>query len=406
MRPKIAYIISQYPAINHTFMLREARQMAAAGWDLGRFSIRQPDRPADKLAPEELDELRRTRYVKTAGVPEILRTHLSTFASRPFRYLSVLWWILWKGHRDLRSILQRGFYFGEAVVLGRWLTEGGYGHVHSHYSPLVAMLIGRLFPITYSMTVHGPDEFLDPKGSLLAEKISGSLFTVAISFFARSQMMMHSAAADWAKIHPCYLGVPEPARVQPKSDPPESAPLRFLCVGRLAPVKGQHILVEAAHRLAATGRDFVITIAGGGPELKFLRNRVEQLGLSSRVLIPGFVSQEELDRLYAEADVFVLPSFAEGLPGVLMEAMSAGTPCVTTYVNGVPELVEDGRTGLLVTPADENGLAAAMERMIVDSDLRRELGENGRRQVREKFDLARNVEKLSGIFESYLIERG
>ena len=400
MPEKIAYIISQYPAINHTFMLREVRQMAALGWEVGRYSIRLPDRPAEKLSPEEQDEFQHTRYVKQAGFGEIFRIHAAVFAGSPLRYLRVLWHILCQGHRNPRSIAQRAFYFAEAVILGRWLLDDGYRHLHSHYSPLVAMLVGRIFPsITYSMTVHGPDEFQDVKGGLLAEKIGESLLSVAISYFAKSQMMMHSEAIHWHKIHPCYLGVaeqpPAPARAS-------SGPVKFLCVGRLAPVKGQHILVEAARLLADQGQEFVITIAGGGPELGFLRRRAEELGLAGKVVLPGFVSQEELDRLYAETDVFVLPSFAEGLPGVLMEAMSGGVPCITTYVNGVPELVEHGVSGLLVTPADEKDLARAMHQLIADGTLRRQLGENGRQRVLEKFNLRQNVETLSSLFRRYL----
>ncbi len=381
-------------------MLRELRQLASSGWEVGRYSISPPDRPLEKLSPEEREEASQTRWVKQASFGQILAAHTATLLSRPGPYLSTLFGALRLGHLTPAALLRRVYYFAEAVILGHWLTQAGYTHIHSHYAPMVALLLSRVFPITFSMTVHGPDEFLDPKGGALADKIAGSLLSVAISNFARSQMMMHSSPPHWAKIEKCYLGVPDP--LPPSSAERKPGPARFLCVGRLAPVKGQHILVEAALRLAASGLDFSLTIAGGGPELAFLRDRVQSLNLGDRVSLPGFVSQEELERLYRETDVFVLPSFAEGVPGVLMEAMRDGKPCISTYVNGVPELIEHERSGLLVTPADEAALASAMRRLVEDPALRHRLGEAGRDRVAQEFNLRKNVEKLAALFTGRL----
>jgi glycosyltransferase involved in cell wall biosynthesis len=298
--------------------------------------------------------------------------------------------------------LRQALYFAEAVVLGQWLMEQRFTHVHSHYAPMVALLVSRVFPVTFSMTVHGPDEFTDPKGGALREKIAGAALSVAISNFARSQMMMHSSPRDWPRVAKCYLGVPDSEDPQANLAADASSVTRFLCVGRLAPVKGQHILLEAAARLAGTRRDFLVTIAGGGPELTNLRDLARKMNLEDVLRVPGFVTQEDLNRLYREADVFVLPSFAEGVPGVLMEAMREGKPCIATYVNGVPELIEHEVSGLLVTPADEDALARAMVRLMDDPALRHAIGHAGRERVAAEFNLRKNVEKLAGLFEAML----
>jgi glycosyltransferase involved in cell wall biosynthesis len=400
MHRRIGYIISQYPAINHTFMLREVRQLRETGWDVQTYSIRPPDRPAEKLSPVEQDEATRTRYVKTAPLSEILAAQARQFLRAPGRYLGVLFYAMRAGHPTLGGAARRALYFAEAVILGRWLEQAGLRHLHSHYSPMVALLVSRLYPgITFSMTVHGPDEFNDPQGSWLAGKIGGSRFSIAISSFARSQMMLHSPPSVWRKIHACYMGVPEMAEPAAKTAPGR---VHFLCVGRVAPVKGQRILVESARLLKERGLDFQITIAGGGPDLAELRQFVADRQLTDVVSLPGFVSDEDLARLYRETDVFVLPSFAEGVPGVLMEAMGHGLPCISSCVNGVPELVLDGQTGILVPASDAGALADAMARLLASSDLRRQLGAAGHRQVTTKFSLPRNVARLAEIIEREL----
>lgn len=401
MPSRLAYLISQYPAINHTFMMREVLSLRSQGWEIETFSIRPPDRPLADLSEEERGEQSRTRYVKDAGLGMIIGCHASRFLRGPLSYASGLFYALRSGRKTLGETGRRVLYFGEAVVVGEWMLKLRLNHVHSHYSPMIALLVSRMFDIGFSMTVHGPDEFADPVGGVLGEKIKQSRLSVAISYFAQSQMMLHSAPEDWSKIRVGYLGVPE-TKARPELWQRKPGAVRLLCVGRLAPVKGQHVLVEAARLLKERNVEFALTIAGGGPHLEWLRGHVRQQELSDQVKLPGFVSHEDLARMYQDADVFVLPSFAEGVPGVLMEAMSNCVPCITTYVNGVPELVEDNRSGLLVTPSDAQGLADAMQRLIESEELRTRLGLGGFEQVRSKFDLTRNAGRLGKYFDEVI----
>jgi glycosyltransferase involved in cell wall biosynthesis len=175
-------------------------------------------------------------------------------------------------------------------------------------------------------------------------------------------------------------------------------------VGRLTPAKGQRVLVDAASRLASAGQAFRLVIVGAGPDEAQLRDAVHSYGLDDRVEFTGALNQQQVLDWYARADAFVLPSFAEGIPVVLMEAMACGIPCVTTRITGIPELIRDGLDGLLVTPSDTNELTTAVGRLMGDEELRERLARDGRERVRESYNLERNVDRLGRIFEARLGE--
>ena len=204
-------------------------------------------------------------------------------------------------------------------------------------------------------------------------------------------------ASHWGKIDVAYMGVdPDAFSPRPFRDDPQ--PLELLCVGRLAPVKAQHILLDVAVQLKAEGRQIRLHLAGGGPDKASLEQSAQERGLRESVIVHGWVSQEQLDALYRQADVFVLASFAEGLPGVLMEAMAMEIPCVSTWITGVPELIRDGVDGLLVAPSDAAALARVIARLMDDPALRRRLGEAGRQRILERFHLRKNAIELLRVF--------
>ena len=187
--------------------------------------------------------------------------------------------------------------------------------------------------------------------------------------------------------------------------PPRTIPSRagidVLFVGRLVPVKGLHILVAALDRLLREGRSVLLRFAGDGPERPGLERNVAQRGLNRHVIFEGQQNSDQVRALYQQADIFALPSFAEGIPVVLMEAMAMEIPCVTTRITGIPELIRDGVDGLLVTPSNEQELAAAIARLCDDPQLRLRLGKSGRRRILEDFDLHRNTEQLATIFREF-----
>lgn len=398
---RMAYLVSQYPAINHTFILREIRHLRALGFDIHVISIAAPDRPEERLEPDEQDEAARTFYVKPQGVTGALSSHAATLVSRPLSYLRGLVHAMKSGRFDPFKTLSHLAYFAEAVIVGHRMKRESLSHIHVHFSSTVALHLVRVFPVTMSVTIHGPGEFNDPEGFQLAEKVRRASFICAISNFARSQLMKISNYADWDKIEVSPLGI-DPAVFAPRPFRDAPDPVEIVCVGRLAPVKAQHILVAAVERLVREGRNVRLRLVGDGPDRADLERNVAARALEAHVRFEGWLNQERVRALYQQSDIFALASFAEGVPVVLMEAMAMEIPCVATSVNGVPELIRHTTDGLLVAPSDEAELARAIATLMDDAPLRRRLGEAGRRRVLEKYDLARNTTRLATIFNRRL----
>jgi len=390
---KIAYLLSQYPAVNHVFMLREVRFLRQLGIDIQVASIRNPDRDPGLMTTAEQEEARSTYYVKSSGLFPFVLAHLHTLVSRPGRYLRGLAGAL----RKLYGL----FYFAEAVAVGYWMKRQGLSHVHTHYASAVGVLVRRIFPVTLSIAFHGPVEFQDPAGSRLAEKVHACLFCCAISQYGVSQLMYACGYPDWPKLELTALGV-DPNAFPPRPFRPFPSPFQIICVGRLAAVKGQHVLIAAVAALVQEGRHIRLQFAGDGPDRVALCQEVENRGLADYISFEGNVNQDTLLDLYRESDALVLSSFAEGLPVVLMEAMAMEIPCVAPWVNGIPEIITHATDGLLVPPGDAEALARAISRLMDDAELRCTLGQNARRKILENFDLRRNTEHLADVFRRRL----
>ena len=403
-REAIAYLVSRYPFISHSFILREVLALRSLGFTIEVASVNAPDRTGEALTEEERSEASRTYYVKREGVLRALRAHISLFAAAPVAYGRALWFALRLGRTDLHALLYHLFYFVEAVLVARWMKKQGLRHLHVHFATpaaSVALIVTRLFPFTLSITVHGPDEFYDVSGYRLREKIAGANFLCAIGSFARSQLMKLSPPESWDKFEVVPLGV-DTARFAPRPDPDRAAPFEILCVGRLVAAKGQHVLLAAAARLKAEGRSILVRFVGDGPDRFALEQDTRRRGIEDCVRFEGSVNQDRIGEFYRQAGAFVLPSFAEGIPVVLMEAMAMEIPCVTTFVNGIPELIRHGTDGLLVPPSDDVALAAAIAGLIDDEALRKRLGESARMRVLERHHLARNTERLADVFRRRL----
>lgn len=404
---RLAYLVSRYPAISHTFILREVQQLRALGFEIEVASINSPDRGAEHLTAEERKEAAATYYIKAHGATGAMGAHLSTLVSSPLAYLRGMIFAVKLGGTDLRGLVFNLLYFVEAVMVGQWMAGKGLSHLHVHFATPasnVGLIASRVFPITFSITVHGPDEFYDVSLFRLAEKIAAASFICCIGSYARSQLMKISPEREWNKFEVSPLGVdakafpPRPFRDQLKAD----EAFELICVGRLVPAKGQHILLSAVHSLTQQGRRLRLRLVGDGPDRQSLEAMVNRDGLQGCVLFEGAVNQDRIRDLYRQADAFVLASFAEGIPVVLMEAMAMEIPCITTFITGIPELIRDGTDGLLVAPSDVDALASAISGLMDDAGLRRELGRQGRARVMEKYDLEQNCARLAGIFKRRL----
>jgi colanic acid/amylovoran biosynthesis glycosyltransferase len=398
---RIAYLVSQYPAVNHTFILREIRELRRLGFDIQVASIRSPDRPLQQLSPDEQEEQQRTFYVKPRGASGLLIANILLLFTRPSRYFRAMSYSLRLAGLNARAALFNLAYLAEAAVVVDWMRRNGLAHLHMHFTSTVGLLAARIAPLRLSVTIHGPDEFTDPRGFYLAEKIRAFHLLCTISEYGRSQLMRFAEQSQWSKFRVARLGV-DPALYAPRPFRESPSPFEILFVGRLAPVKGLFILMAALDRLVHQGRSVRLRIAGDGPDRAELQRSVTERGLNPQVIFEGWQNADSVRAFYRDADLFVLPSFAEGIPVVLMEAMAMEIPCVTTRITGIPELIRDQMDGLLVAPSSEEELAAAVARLMDDSRLRRELGESGRQRILENYDLRRNTAQLGSIFREFI----
>ena len=400
-RPSIAYLQSQYPMLSMIFVIREVLELKRLGFRIDVVSINSPDRASEGLTADERNEAEKTYYIKAHGLFGAIGAHVSALLKRPADYFRGLALLARLSGLDIVRLLRLLLYFTEALMVGRWMQERQLIHVHAHLgsqAATVGLFVKKVFKVGFSITVHGPDEFYDAPGQYLTQKVEMADFIVCISDFARSQLMRLSAYKHWNKLVVSRLGI-DPSVFSARARPDIIAgTFEVLCVGRLTPSKGQHILVDAIALLVQQGRQVRLRMVGAGVDEASLK--VHAAALGEHVLFEGAVNQDRIRSLYAAADCFCLPSFAEGIPVVLMEAMAMQIPCVTTRITGIPELISHDVDGLLVAPSDVEGLAAALARLMDDPELRLRLGIAAREQVSSRYDLTRNVQTLAAIFQS------
>jgi glycosyltransferase involved in cell wall biosynthesis len=335
--------------------------------------------------------------VKQLGLLRVLVDQVAMLFGSPVRYVRGLAHALKLGGSNPRRIASRFFYLAEAVVIGRWMKRKGLTHCHTHFSSTVALLLKQVFPVSVSMTIHGSAEFEEPTEFHLQEKIAAADFVIGISNYGKSQLMRFSSAEHWGKIEAIPLGI-DPAKFAPVPFRERPSPFEIVCVGRLVPVKAHRVLFEAVARLIEEGYDLRLRLVGDGPDRAALESVSRGKHLNDRIIFEGWRSEVEVVEILQRADAFALASFAEGLPVVLMEAMAIELPCVATGITGIPELIQNGISGLLVPPADAEALAGALARLIDDPGFRCDLGRAGRRAVVESFNLATNTERLASVF--------
>lgn len=397
---RVAYLVNQYPKVSHSFIRREIQALERQGVQVQRIALRGWD--AEVPTAEDAEEQAKTRYVLERGLAGLLPSLLRAMLTRPRRFISALGLALGATRRQERGPLYRLVYLAEACRILPWLQASGASHVHAHFgtnSAQVAMLVRALGGPPYSFTVHGPEEFDKPEFIGLAEKIRHADFVVAVSSFGRSQLYRWVDGRQWDKIRVVRCGL-EPAFHQRM---PLDFPLRprLVCVGRLCEQKGQLLLVAAAERLARKGIAFELVLAGDGEMRPEIEAAIARHHLGRQVRITGWLGSEAVRDEILAARGLVLPSFAEGLPVVLMEAMALRRPVITTSIAGIPELVRHGEHGWLIPAGSVSLLAAAMEDLLRRPvrDLAR-MGEAAQRRVLERHAVDREAGRLRELFAS------
>ncbi|MBA2580267.1 MAG: glycosyltransferase family 4 protein [Thermoleophilaceae bacterium] len=405
---RIAYLVSRYPAISHTFILREVLALRRLGAEIETFSVRRTD-PHELLSAADREAFATTETIVPPRPLKLAADHAAALVSKPLRYAATLLLALRLSPPGARGVLWQVFYFVEAIALWRRCEQRDVRHVHAHFANVatdVALLAAEFGGErwSWSFTMHGSAEFYDVARHRLREKVERADLVVCISHFSRSQLMGFVTEDHWPKLRMVHCGV-DPEAFRPVGERNSyGGPTRILHVGRLVQVKGHAILLHALAELARCGLDITATLVGDGPKRTELEQLAEGLGIAEKVTFTGSVGQDEIRSYYAAADIFCLPSFAEGVPVVLMEAMASGLPVVATRVTGIPELVEAGVSGLLATPGRTDEIAAALRRLAESPELRTSMGRAGRGHVIAEFELSRSAEKLGEIFGGLLRE--
>jgi colanic acid/amylovoran biosynthesis glycosyltransferase len=400
---RIAYVCNLYPSVSNTFIRREVEALRRRGVDVGTISIHRAP-PEEVIADADREALRTTLAVLPPRLGRTGRAHLAALRRSPGGYLRALRFALCAGPAGARGRLWQLFYFAEAMVVWRHCERERRRHLHAHFAwqaTDVAMIAAEFGGPgwSWSLTVHGPDEFFELSRNRLAAKVRHARFAVFISDFGRSQLMGRLDERDWPKLHVVHCGV-NTDEFDAERAPERAGPLRVLSIGRLTPLKGQTVLLEAIAELRRRGVEVEATLAGPGPRREELERRARALGLEGSIQLPGAISQDRIRELYRRADVFCLSSFAEGIPVVLMEAMAMRVPVVATRINGIPELIEDGVSGLLVPPGRPDLLADALERLAGDPELRDRLAVAARARVEDDFELESCAAQLRSLFPS------
>lgn len=395
----IAYLTGEYPKVSHTFIQREVLALRDHGYDIRTCSVRRA--PDKDINHDQTEELAQTFFVLSAAKSPV---HLLTcFAKQIARAPGSTWRALKLAWRTRapgnKAALWQMFYFLEAVVLAQHLQSIGAKHLHNHFvdsSCTVAMLASEMTGIPFSFTLHGPTELFEPAIWRLDEKIAQASFSAFISHFARSQGMLFSDPKHWNRMRIVHCGItPELYGTKREGQTPGKT---LLFVGRLAAVKGVAILLQAFARLHESHPDAQLRLVGDGPERADLEAQAQALGLGDAVTFLGYLGQEDVAGELDGADLLVLPSFAEGVPVVLMEAMASRIPVVASRVAGVQELVEDGVSGHALPPGDIDTLVATLDGLLSDPSRRAAMGQAGRAKVEAEFDIVNEAGWLGDLF--------
>lgn len=399
----ITYLATHFPAVSHTFIADEVDALERLGLDLVTVSI-------NSVSDDDIASSNRQRHATTTYLKALPKWRsAATVAATVLRHPSVLFIPLWTGTGGWRAAIWRYFQLAEAIMTYRVMRRAGSSHLHAHFGQAPATIAWYTTEVahrhrtgrdnTWSMTIHGWHEFTAEREARLSEKIAAAKFVVCVSDYTRAQLYRIANASDRAKIHVVRCGV-DLTRFSARVTEPSNTPPRVAIVARVSPEKGHLVLVEAVATLLADGRDVTVDVVG--PEVDeygdVVRRSAEAAAVGDAFVWHGALPPHDVANVLAQVDVFCLPTFAEGLPVVIMEAMARGVPVVTTYIAGIPELAVDHVTALVVPAARADLLADALTEVLTDSALRGRLTAAATTAVHEHHDISQNAKALAKLF--------
>jgi colanic acid/amylovoran biosynthesis glycosyltransferase len=405
-RAAVVYLVPSYPAVSHTFVLREVEAQRRLGRRVVTMSIHRP-REEDLPAQADRDANATTYALSPPRIRDHLAAHWRALRTRPGAYLSTLVRAVRTGPLEPAAMVRSVLYFCEAVVVWWHARRSGARHIHGVFSGPgadAALLAARLGGEgwTWSFAGHGTDMLQVPRARL-AEKIRSARCVTVASDFGRSQLMVLVDQEHWSKIQVvhCGLDLTEYDGFPRRSTVAED--MQLITVGRLEREKGHALLLDALAAIARSeGTRVGLTVVGDGSEMPALQAQAERLGIADRVRFLGRVGQDRIREHYARADAFCLSSLGEGIPVVLMEAMAMRLPVIAPRMMGIPELVEDGVSGLLVVPGRPDALADAIAALAARRDQWPAMGQAGRARVSEQFEIAECARRLDATFTRWV----
>jgi colanic acid/amylovoran biosynthesis glycosyltransferase len=401
---KVAYVMSRFPKLTETFVLGEMQAVEELGVDVVLYPLLRQREAV--VHPDAVPFCERARFQPFLSWP-ILRSQLAFLRQSPRIYLGTLWELLRRTWGSLNFFVGALGIFPKVAHAARLMGAEGVAHVHCHFSnhPAAAgFVIHRLTGIPFSFTAHGSDLHVDRR--MLCAKLGEAAFVVAVSDYNRDVIVEECGEEAGQKIVVLHCGV-DTEFFRPTEPEADEGPLSILSVGKLHEVKGQTYLVEACRLLVEAGIDVVCTLVGDGPDRGAIARQIADSGLDGHVKILGERDRVQVAALLGKAHAVAAPSVPtksgkrEGIPVVLMEAMSAGVPVVASRLSGIPELVEDEVTGLLVPPRDPTALAHALRRLHDEPALRERLALAGRDKVKREFDVRANAAELVRHFRTH-----
>ena len=402
----IAYVLNTYPQPSHSFIRREIAVLEATGQPITRIAMRRATMPL--VDPLDRGEEAKTDYLLERGALHLLGAMATRLLHAPSAWMRALRLALRVGARSPLGRIRHLIYFAEACAVANRCAAAGVHHIHAHFgtnSTCVAMLAHAAGGPTYSFTVHGPEEFDAPEALSLGDKMARSAFTVAISQFGRSQLCRWVAPDHWPHIKVVHCGI-EPAKF-PDPAPVEAGPPRLVSIGRFSEQKGQMVLIEAMAQIVQAHPEAHLTLIGDGKMRPLIDAAIAQTGLGDHITLTGWLDEAGVRTELTRAQALIMPSFAEGLPMVIMEAMAAGRPVIATSISGIPELVRPGATGWLVPAGDTGALVTAVDELAqTDIKALAKMGKAGRVRAFERHDIAQEAAKLATLFEKTRARHG
>jgi colanic acid/amylovoran biosynthesis glycosyltransferase len=393
-RKRIGYLLQHFPRKTDTFIKREIRSLQKFGTDVQVISVWKPfgsDTTSHILAQWAND----TYFILPKSPLAIAWSVLRVVMTAPKRFIAASHLAMSTRRPGVHGFIYQLIYFLEAILVAERLRKNEIRHIHNHigdHSGIVTMIAACLAGIGYSITFHGWPVFFDAKYSRIKEKVRGARFTRSISYFCRSQLMMFSESDDPTPFKIVHCGL---SLANYSYRPPKREVNTLFCAARLSPEKGHSVTLHALRLLLDKGHELNLRLAGDGPSKKQLHELSDKLKIADRVSFLGYLTEEDVIGELEACDLFVLSSFVEGIPVSAMEAMAIGVPVIATNIAGTSELIEDGKTGLLVRPSDSHALADAIARMIADYKFRLLVAEHARKKVSDEFDIEREAIKLN-----------